>query len=121
MLFENIINYLKTNEIDYILMANKDMLHAYKYPYDLRISYSETNRYRISWCIWSKIKSPDIKINHVATEDEALKEENELLKAELENEKLKVEQHDFERLRYRDMAQNYQLRIRAAKKKGLDV
>lgn len=57
----------------------------------------------------------------LAKENKALKEENELLKAELEHEKLKVEQHDFERLRYRDMAQNYQLRIRAAKKKGLDV
>lgn len=54
-------------------------------------------------------------------ENKALKEQNRKLKAELEHEKLKVEQHDFERLRYRDMAQNYQLRIRAAKKKGLDV
>lgn len=54
-------------------------------------------------------------------ENKALKEQNRKLKAELEHEKLKVEQHDFERLRYRDMAQNYQLRIRAAEKKGLDV
>lgn len=57
----------------------------------------------------------------LAKENKALKEQNRKLKAELEHEKLRVKQHDFERLRYRDMAQNYQLRIRAAKKKGLDV
>lgn len=70
--FEKIINYLKTNDIDYILMSNKDMLHAYKYPYDLRLSYSKTSFYRISWCVWSEIKSPEIKINYAAAEDEAL-------------------------------------------------
>lgn len=54
-------------------------------------------------------------------ENKALKEQNRKLKAELEHEKLKVEQHDFERLRYREMAQSYQLRIRIAKRKGLDI
>ena len=57
----------------------------------------------------------------LAKENQALKEENRRLKAELEHEKLKVEQCDFERLRYRDMAQSYQLRIKVAKRKGLDI
>lgn len=57
----------------------------------------------------------------LAKENKALKEENRRLKAELQQEKLRVEQHDFERLRYREMAQSYQLRIRVAKKKGLEI
>lgn len=57
----------------------------------------------------------------LAKENKALKEENKMLKAELEHEKLRTEQCDFERLRYREMVQSYQLRIRAIKKKGLDI
>lgn len=54
-------------------------------------------------------------------ENKALKEENRKLKAELEHEKLRVEQHDFERLRYREMAQDYHLRIKAAKERIRDL
>lgn len=41
-------------------------------------------------------------------ENERLKMENELLMFSLNQEKLKVEQHDFERNRYRNIAQRYQ-------------
>lgn len=64
---------------------------------------SQCNKLRKKLITWANKKYLPL-----VEENKLLKMENELLAYSLNQEKIKVEQHDFERARFREMAQRYQ-------------